>query len=450
MNYAQLIKKYDQDSELVEYWENKSNKEIIIQQNKELKSYIKSDSEGFGIRMLVNGCFGFASGNDFKKLKETFSTAYKLAKNASLLKKTKTLVKDFEANKAVIKSKIKTDPFSIDESEKIEYLKDFNNAFSLMELKNVETTIAFSKNNNLYVNSKGSRVIEESNYSQLFNEIVAANENCRNMRRAKKGYELLNFDYNNFIKDSEYKIKRLLKAKLCLPGRYNLVIDPEISGTFFHEAVGHALEADSLREKSTCIRLNEKVSTDELTLYDNPTLKDYWGSYEYDDEGIKSKRNILINKGKVINFMNDLSSYFDIKGLKKTSNARMQSVHDLPIPRMSNTEIKAGKYSKQELIEQIKNGLLVKGFSGGAVEPTSGVFSFKADEAFLIKNGKIMQSYKGASLSGDLKQVLKNITGISKEFGSPYSGGMCGKKGQSVPVSEKVPYLAVRDINVGN
>ncbi|MFA5303541.1 MAG: TldD/PmbA family protein [Candidatus Nanoarchaeia archaeon] len=450
MNYEQLIKKYDQDSELVEYWENNSNKEIIIQQNKELKSYIKSDSKGFGIRMLVNGCFGFASSNDFTKQEEVFSRAYKLAKNASLVKKNKTILKAFESNQAVIKSKIKIDPFSIDESKKIEYLKDFNNAFSLKELKNVETTIAFSKNNNFYANSKSARVIEESNYSQIFNDIAAKNENCHNIRRAKKGYELLNFNYDEFIKNSEDKIKRLINAKLAKPARYDLVIDPEISGTFFHEAVGHALEADSLRDKSTCISLNEKVSTDELTLYDNPTLKDYWGSYEYDDEGIKSKKNVLISKGRIVNFMNDLSSYFDVNGLKKTSNARMQSVHDLPIPRMSNTEVKPGKYSKQELMEQVKNGLLVKGFSGGAVDITSGVFSFKADEAFLIKNGKIMQSYKGASLSGDLKQVLKNITGISNEFGSPYSGGMCGKKGQSVPVSEKVPYIAVRDINVGN
>jgi TldD protein len=450
MNYEQLIKKYEQDSKLVEYWESKSCKEIIIQQNKELKSYIKTDFKGYSVRMLVNGCFGFASSNDFKKQKEVFATAYKLAKNASLFKKNKTIIKNFETNKAKIKSKIKIDPFTISEKEKIEYLKDFNNSFSLKELKNVESTISFSKNNNFYTNSKSTQISEESNYSQLFNEITAKNENCHNIRRAKKGYELLKFNYNEFIKESEDKIKRLMKAKLAKPGRYDLVIDPEISGTFFHEAVGHALEADCLREKSTCISLGEQVSTEELTLSDNPTLKNYWGSYAYDNEGIKSKKNILIKKGKVTNFINDLSSYFDVNGLKKTSNGRMQSIHNLPIPRMSNTQVKPGKYSKQELIEKVKNGLLVKGFSGGAVEPTSGVFSFKADEAFLIKNKKIIKSFKGASLSGDLKEVLKNITGISKEFNSPYNGGMCGKKGQSVPVSEKVPYIAVRDINVGN
>lgn len=450
MNHEALIKNYDKDSELVEYWESKSSKEIIIQQNKELKSYIKSDFKGYSVRMLVNGCFGFASSNDFKKQEEVFKTAYKLAKNASVVKKIKTTIKDFETNKAVIKSKIKIDPFKIDESKKMEYLKDFNNSFSLKELKNVETILSFLKNNDTYINSKNSHVSEDSNYSQLFTDVTAANENCHNIRRAKKGYELLNFNYNEFIKESEDKLKRLMKAKLAKPGRYNLVIDPEISGTFFHEAVGHALEADCLREKSTCISLGEQVSTEELTLYDNPTLKDYWGSYSYDNEGIKSKRNVLINKGKVVNFINDLSSYFDVNGIKKTANARMQNIHSVPIPRMSNTEVKAGKYSKQELIEQIKNGLLVNGFSGGAVEPTSGVFSFKADEAFMIKNGEIINSFKGASLSGDLKQVLKNITGISNEFASPYRGGMCGKKGQSVPVSEKVPYIAVRDINVGN
>ncbi|MDD4353911.1 MAG: TldD/PmbA family protein [Candidatus Nanoarchaeia archaeon] len=450
MNYEQLLKKYEPMCELVEYWESKSNKEIIVQQNKELKSYIKADSSGFSARMLVNGCFGFASSSNLAKKEEVFKTAFKLAKNASLIKKNKTIIKDFEFHKAKIKSEIKIDPFNIDESEKINFLKDFNNSFSLKELKNSETTISFSKNNQIYANSKFAEILQGSNYSQIFSDITAGNENVHNIRRAKKGYELFNFNYNEFVKESEDKIKRLMNSRLANPGRYNIVIDPEISGTFFHEAVGHALEADCVREKSTCIGLGEQVSTEELTLYDNPTLKDYWGSYSYDAEGIKSKQNMLINKGKIVNFMNDLSSYFDVNGLKKTSNARMQSVHNMPIPRMSNTEVKSGKYSKQELIEQIKNGLLVKGFSGGAVEPITGVFSFKADEAFLIKNGKIANSFKGASLSGDLKQVLKNITGISNEFGSPYSGGMCGKKGQSVPVSEKVPYIAVRDINVGN
>jgi TldD protein len=450
MNYESLIKKYEPKCGLVEYWESKSNKEIIIQQNKELKSYIKSDFCGFGARMLVNGCYGFASSSDFTKQEDVFMTAFRLAKNASIIKKDKTIIKEFETHKAEVKSNAKIDPFSIDESQKIGFLKDFNNSFSLKELKNAETTIAFSSNNNFYANSKSARVSENSIYSQLFSDIAAGNENAHSIRRAKKGYELLNFNYNDFIKESEDKIKRLMKAKYCAPKRYDLVIDPEISGTFFHEAVGHALEADTLREKSTCISLGEQVSTDELTLYDNPTLKDYWGSYSYDDEGIKSRQNILINRGKVVNFMNDLASYFDINGLKKTSNARMQSIHNIPIPRMSNTQVKAGKYSRQELFEKIKNGLLVKGFSGGAVEPITGIFSFKADEAFLIKNGKIGQSFKGASLSGDLKQVLKNIEAVSSEYGSPYGGGMCGKKGQSVPVSEKVPYIAVRDVNVSN
>jgi len=450
MNSEKLIKKYSQECESVECWESFSKRETLIQQNKTLKSYIKSDSQGFSARMLVNGCFGFASSNDFSKMSQVFQTAYKLAKNASKMKKEKTVMKELKPCKAVIKSSAKIDPFKIDEKEKIDYLKDFNNTFSLKELKNVETIMNFAKTKFLYTNSDSSRIEDDSNYSELFNRIVALNENAHNIRRATKGYELMKFDYKEFVKESEEKIKRLITSKLAKPGRYNLVIDPEISGTFFHEAVGHALEADCLREKSTCIAMNEKVSNEELTLYDNPTLKDYWGSYDYDDEGIKAKKNILIDKGKVVNFMNDKSTYFDVEGLKKTSNGRMQSIHDVPIPRMSNTQVKAGKYSKQELIELVKNGLLVKGFSGGAVEPITGVFSFKADEAFLIKNGKIAQSFKGASLSGDLKQVLKNITGISKEFGNPFSGGMCGKKGQSVPVSDKVPYISLGDINVSN
>ncbi|MDD5499837.1 MAG: TldD/PmbA family protein [Candidatus Nanoarchaeia archaeon] len=450
MNTEKLIKEYAKISESAEFWEIKSKTESFTQQNKSLKACSKSQTQGISARILANGCFGFASSNDCSKKEQVFKTAYNLAKNASRLKKEKTTIKELKHYQAKIKPKAKKDPFKISDQEKIRYLKDFNALFALKEIKNSETTLSFSKSEKTYMNSDSANICQESIYAQLHNEIVSQTESVRSIRRAKKGYELLKFNCANFAKESEEKMKRLMSSKLAKPGKYNLVIDPDISGTFFHEAVGHALEADFIREKSTCISMNEKASIPELTLYDNPLLKDYWGSYEYDDEGIKAKKSTLIKNGEVINFINDKSSYFDVPGLKKTANARMQSIHDAPIPRMSNTQVKPGNYSKQELIEKAKNGLLVKGFSGGAVDTMTGIFSFKADEAFLIKNGKIIKSFKGASLSGDLKQILKNITGISKEFGNPYKGGMCGKKGQSVPVSEKVPYISVRDMNVGN
>jgi TldD protein len=452
MNPEQLIKKYADKCELIEFWNIESENESIIYENKSLKSLINSSNKGISARILVNGCFGFASSNDSNSAEKIFKKAYSLALNASRIKKEKTILKDFETNKCSVKARIKIDPFGVDTQKKIDFLKDFHKNFDDKLIKNNESVMGFMKSKQTYVNSFGSRVEQESCRSQLFNEIIAGNpiENVHSIRRASKGYELFNFDYGKFAKDASDKIKRLINAKNVKPGKYNVILNPEICGTFFHEAIGHALEADALREKNTCVSLGEQVSTEELTLYDNPTIKGYWGSYEYDDEGIKSKKNTLIKNGKIVNFMNDLQSYSDITGLKKTANARMQGIHDVPIVRMSNTEVKRGKYSFDELIEKTKNGMILKGFGGGAVEPITGIFSFKANEVIIIKNGKISGNFKGASLSGDLKETLKNITGIGKEITNNYSGGMCGKKGQSVPVSESVPYISVRDINVTN
>ncbi len=452
MNPEQLIKKYSDKCELAEYWGIESEKETIIYENQALKSLINSSSRGISARMLVNGCFGFASSNDCSSAEKIFKKAYNLALNASKIKKEKTILKDFETHKCSAKASIKIDPFNIEPQKKISFLKDFHKHFVDKSIKNNESVMGFIKSKQIYTNSFGARVEQESCRSQLFNEIIAGNpiENVHSLRRALKGYELFDFDYAKFAKEASDKISRLINAKNVKPGKYNVILDPEICGTFFHEAIGHALEADALREKNTCVSLDEQVSTEELTLYDNPTIKGYWGSYEYDDEGIKSKKSVLIKNGKIVNFMNDLQSYSDVNGLKKTANARMQGIHNVPIVRMSNTEVKKGKYSFDELIEKIGNGILLKGFSGGAVEPITGVFSFKANEAIIIKNGKVSGNFKGASLSGDLKETLKNITGIGKEIANNYSGGMCGKKGQSVPVSERVPYISVRDINVTN
>lgn len=452
MNIDSLMKKYDVKSKFIEYTEWFTEKESILQTNNELKTFAKSRGESCSVRMFVNGAWGFASSSK-KELEKLFEKSFKLAFNASKIKKNKSIMKEFEINKDNVRATIKKNPFEIDDEEKIKILQDINKTYSYPEIKNINSTINFGKTNKLYINSLGSRITQESFNSQIYSSIVGGKKLTSTYftKRVKKGYELFDlFDYATEIKKVEDKLKRLINAPNVKSGVYDIVVDPDLGGTFFHEAVGHALEADHIREKNTCLSLNEDVGNSNLTLYDDATLKDYWGSYTYDDEGIKSKPTLLIDKGKIVNFMNDISSFFDVNGLKKSSNGRRASPHELPIPRMSNTVVKRGDFSKEELIEKVKNGLFVSGFRGGAVEPITGVFSFKAGEAFLIEKGKITHSFRDVTLSGDLKKLLKNINGFGKTIENNFAGGFCGKKGQSVLVSEKVPHISVRGVNVGN
>ena len=453
MNPESLIKSFENKAELVEYYESILNKEVISQNNNELKTFIKSRGESYSARMLVNGAWGYAATNNKKDLIKIFNTCHKLASNASVIKKNRTKMKELEINHDNIVSKIKTNPFEISDEDKINFLKNFNKSFQSKELKNAETFIAFSNTRKKYMNSLGSEVSQNDTYSRLMSIIIGGKDltQAHMTLSAKKGYELIQkLDCQSEAGKLEEKLKRIINAGNVKPGIYNLVIDSILGGTFFHEALGHALEADAYKEKSTCVSMNEQISNEGLTVYDDPTIPYSWGSYSYDHEGIKSKPSLLVDKGKVINFINDTASYFDVPGLKKTANARFDSPCNLPIPRMSNTVVKPGNYSEEELFQKIKNGLFVKGFYGGAVEPLTGIFSFKAEEAVIIENGKLTKSLKGVNLSGDLKKLLKNLKGVGKEAKSEWHGGMCGKKGQSVPVSEKVPPVLVEGVSVGN
>ncbi|VVB75296.1 Zinc metalloprotease TldD [Candidatus Tiddalikarchaeum anstoanum] len=453
MNAESLIKKFENKASIVQFNQVSNEKEALIQRNNELLSFIKSSSESYGVRMLVNGGWGLSATTIKKDIPKLFDKSYKLALNASKNIRNKTVLKELSFNKCVVKSDAKINPFLKSDEEKIKLIGDINKYYTYPEIKNVETTIIFSRGKSTTINSLGSNIKQERDFSEMVSHVVGgANlEETAMIKRGKLGFELFNmFNIESEIKKTEEKLKRLINAKNVNCGNYNIIIDPEMGGLFFHEAVGHALEADNLREKGTCLALNEKVGPDFLTLYDDPTIPHLWGSYVFDDEGIKSKPSMLIDKGVVVNFINDLSSYYDIDGLKKTANGRMDNPLAIPIPRMSNTVVEKGSMKKDELIHELKNGLLVSGSIGGAVDSLTGIFSFKAEEAFVIKEGEEIESLKGVTLSGDLKKLMKNIRHVGNEYGDGLMGGFCGKKGQRVPVSDMVPYLLVEGVSVGN
>jgi len=218
----------------------------------------------------------------------------------------------------------------------------------------------------------------------------------------------------------------------------------------FHEAVGHGLEADFNRKKSSVFsdRLGDKVATDCCTIVDDATLLNHRGSLNIDDEGEIGQRTVLIENGILKNYMQDKLNAKLMK-MQPTGNGRRESYAHLPIPRMTNTFLMPGKYDPQEIIQSVDRGLYAADFSGGQVDITSGKFVFSTREAYLIENGKLTQPVKNATLIGDGLQVIQKISMVGNDLAMDPGVGICGKNGQSVPVGVGQPTLKIDEIVVG-
>lgn len=240
----------------------------------------------------------------------------------------------------------------------------------------------------------------------------------------------------------------MLDAIPCPAGRMPVVLSGEAGGTMIHEACGHGLEADIVQKDFSVYRdrLGEKVASALVTLVDDPSIEGAYGSYSYDDEGTPSRRNTLIDRGVLKAYMTDVQSAR--KGrIPLSGNGRRGSYRNLPIPRMSNTFLLPGMESPASILEKAGSGLFVTKMGGGQVNPTSGDFVFQVTEAFLIENGRISSPVRGATLIGNGPEVLMQIEAVGDDL--HFEPGMCGKDGQSVPVTDGQPSLLIRNLLVG-
>lgn len=209
-----------------------------------------------------------------------------------------------------------------------------------------------------------------------------------------------------------------------------------------HEAVGHGLEGDFNRKGTSTFsnRIGEKVAATGVTVVDNGTIAGRRGSLNIDDEGTPTQCTTLIEDGVLVNYMQDHLNA-KLMEMQSTGNCRRESYACLPMPRMTNTYMLSGKYSKDEIISSVKKGIYAPNFAGGQVDITSGQFVFSTSEAYLIENGKITHPLKGATLIGNGPEVMKQISMIGNDMALDSGIGVCGKNGQSIPVGVGQPTL---------
>ena len=241
-----------------------------------------------------------------------------------------------------------------------------------------------------------------------------------------------------------------LESVAAPAGEMTVLLGPGWPGVILHEAVGHGLEGDFNRKGTSAFsgRIGQRVAAPGVTVVDDGSIMERRGSLSIDDEGTPTGETVLIEDGILKGYMQDRLNA-RLMGMAPTGNGRRESYAHAPMPRMTNTFMRAGSDDPGELLSRVKNGIYAKSFGGGQVDIVSGKFVFSCTEAYKVENGRIIAPIKGATLIGDGPTALTKVTGIGNDLELDPGIGVCGKQGQSVPAGVGQPTLLLEGLTVG-
>jgi TldD protein len=303
-------------------------------------------------------------------------------------------------------------------------------------------------------NSDGLHVEDDRNIVEIRAMVLAQKNGV--IQRASQGFGgqmgLELFDTNDPVALSNELAEaavRMLDARPAPAGEMTVVMNSGWGGVLFHEACGHAMEADFVSKGSSAYTgmLGQQVASPLITAVDDGTIPGRRGSLRFDDDGTSSSRTVLIEEGVLKEYMWDLVEARRMKR-ESTGNGRRQSFRHMPIPRMTNTYIAAGPHDPQEIIRSVKKGLYVKRLGGGQADIAKGDFVFSVTEGYLVEDGKLTAPVRGASLMGNGPEVLSEIDMVGTDFALDPGMGMCGK-GQGARVSVGQPTVRIPRLTVG-
>lgn len=416
-----------------------------------------SVEHGVGVRAVSGDKTGFAYSDDIvlPALEQAASAARTIA-SSGVGSKVKVwnqkLLMPHDLYQAI-------DPLtSLDDAAKIELLHAINAEARRIDPRVTQVIVSLSGSHNvvLVAASDGTYAADIRPMVRLNVNVVAEHKGKRESARVGCGGRL---DYTQFLKDetglklARDAVRQVLVNLEAIPapaGNMPVVLGAGWPGVLLHEAIGHGLEGDANRKNSSVFadRMGQRVASPLCTIVDDGTIPGRRGSLNIDDEGVPSQCTTLIENGILKNYMQDKLNARLMK-TKSTGNGRRESFAHIPMPRMTNTYMLAGKHDPQEIIASVKKGIYAVSFAGGQVDTTSGKFVFSANEAYLIENGKITHPVKGATLTGSGPDILHHVSMVGNDLELDPGIGVCGKDGQSVPVGVGQPTLLVNEITVG-
>ncbi|OEC98518.1 MULTISPECIES: TldD/PmbA family protein [Methanobrevibacter] len=400
------------------------------------------------VRVLNNGAWGFAYTTDLSKINEITDTAIRFSNS---------LKGDVELSETdIIKDKISVDvkiPFSdISIEEKKDIMKQANDAAIIDKVNSTTVSYGDSEVNELFMSSEGSEIQVKTSRVRMALNASATNGEIIQFGHGSlggvKGFEAISDkDLEEFGRTIGQKAVRLLDAKPAPSGNFPVIADPELTGVLVHEALGHAVEGDLILQNDSILKdkMGCQIASDIVNIFDDASLKEGFGYYPYDVEGVKTSPNQLVKDGKLVSLLNSRETSSKLN-MKSSGNAR-SLIADQPIVRMSNTYLQPRDNSFEELLEDIQDGIYLKGSRGGQVDTGKGIFQFNAAEGYLIKDGEITTPLRDVSLSGNILETLKNIDAVGNDF--KLSVGFCGKDGQTAPVGDGGPHTRILNALVG-
>ena len=407
---------------------------------------------GVGIRVFsgLNSVYGYS--NDASK-ENLLDITKKITKT---LKKTeKEISFNFDKNIVPNFHKYEILPSTVDFSKKMELTKRAYQAGKAYDDSISQMTVNYldQEQNVLIANTDGVFVEDQRVKTRML--IIAASEYKGQIETGYIGpgalmgsefYEQI--DIEDYAREAARNAKIMARADYCPSGNMPVVVDSGFGGLVFHEACGHSLEASSVAKGLSVFsnRIGEKIASDVVTLVDDGSIPNAWGSLGVDDEGTKTQKNILIEdgilKGYMIDRLNARRMNMDVTG-----SARRESYRFAPTSRMTNTYIDSGKSTKDEIISNTEKGLFAKNISAGSVNPATGDFNFSLSEAYLIENGKITKPVKGATLIGNGNQMLKDVDMVGDNMS--IGQGYCYASSGALFIGAGQPTLRVKTMTVG-
>ena len=410
---------------------------------------------GLGVRALSGERTGFAYVEDLAKegLFEAANAARSIAKQGTAREQNKYKVSTANALYPA------ANPISsLDEVAKVQLLQRIDKVARAVDPRVKEVNVRISANHDvmMVIASDGTLAADIRPLVRLDVSVIVESGGRRERGNAGGGgrKNLADLAVDGWADNLANEAVRMalvnLEAIDAPAGAMPVVLGPGWPGVLLHEAVGHGLEGDFNRKGSSNYsnRIGEQVASSLCTIVDDGSLAGRRGSLSIDDEGTATQETVLIENGILVGYMQDKLNA-RLMNVKSTGNGRRQSFAHTPMPRMTNTFMRAGNHAPQEIIESVDKGVYAVNFGGGSVDITSGRFVFSATEAYLIEGGKVTAPVRGATLIGNGPDVMNRVTMVGDDLSLDTGVGVCGKDGQSVPVGVGQPTLKIDEIVVG-
>ena len=410
--------------------------------------------KGVALRVLVNGAWGFASVGsvDGEILTTAVLDACKMAKAASLRLKNPIKLAKTPIVEDQVKIKPKKNPAEINMEDKIKTSSDINKSTLSFDKRVKSCTIDYLDltGSSTFMNSEGTHIEQDKLYVWARITASATQKGIFAFSREEigstAGYELFDREPPEELgKKLAERATGQLEAKTPKGGSFPVMLGPNVVGVFVHEAFGHLAEADlALSGGVLANNLNKKIASDLVAFYDDGTIDGAFGSFQYDDEGVRTKKTALIKDGVVVGLMHNLETAQKFNA-EPSGNARAEDFRVEPIIRMRNTYMAPRDQSLEELIEGIQFGYFFKTFRGGQAN-VDGTFQVGIQEGNEIVKGEIGEPVRNASISGNTLETLFKVDAVGKDF--ELGAGRCGK-GQTAFVCDGGPHIRVKEVMVG-